>query len=88
MSELLERDPEVQIIEAALDAAAAGDGRLVLVEAPAGLGKSTLLAAARARAEERGFEVLAARGREQGRLAEPGRRLDEHQPSFPGGGGA
>ena len=64
MSELLERDPEVQIIEAALDAAAAGDGRLVLVEAPAGLGKSTLLAAARARAEDRGFEVLAARGRE------------------------
>ena len=41
MSELLERDPEVQIIEAALGAAAAGDGRLVLVEAPAGLGKST-----------------------------------------------
>jgi len=64
LSELLERDPEVQIIEAALDAAAAGDGRLVLVEAPAGLGKSTLLAAARARADELGFEVLAARGRE------------------------
>ncbi len=29
-----------------------------------------------------------ARGREQRRLPEPGRRLDEHQPSVPGGGGA
>ncbi len=27
-------------------------------------------------------------GREQRRLPEPGRRLDEHQPSVPGGGGA
>jgi hypothetical protein len=64
LSELLEREPEVQIIEAALRAAATGEGRLVLVEAPAGLGKSTLLAAARARAGALGFEVLTARGRE------------------------
>jgi predicted ATPase len=64
LSELLERGPEVQIIKEALDAAGAGEGRLVLVEAPAGLGKSTLLAAARGRAQERGFEVLAARGRD------------------------
>ena len=64
MSELLERDPEVQVIADALDAARGGDGRLVLVEAPAGLGKSSLLDAARVRARERSFEVLAARGRE------------------------
>jgi DNA-binding CsgD family transcriptional regulator len=64
LSELLEREPEVEIIETALAAVAAGDGRMVLVEAPAGLGKSTLLAAAQSRARERGFEVLAARGRE------------------------
>jgi len=37
---------------------------MVLVEAPAGLGKSTLLATARGLAEARGFEVLAGRGRE------------------------
>jgi DNA-binding CsgD family transcriptional regulator len=61
---LLERDPEVQTIEEALDAATGGEGRLVLVEAPAGLGKSSLLEAARERARDRGFEVLAARGRD------------------------
>ena len=58
------REPEVRIIDDALTAAHRGDGRLVLVEAPAGLGKSTLLAAARRRACERGFEVLDGRGRE------------------------
>ena len=64
MSALLERDPEVQTIDGALAAAHGGDGRLVLVEAPAGLGKSSLLAAAREHARARGFEVLAARGRD------------------------
>jgi predicted ATPase len=64
VSELLERDPELQVIDEALDAARRGDGRLVLVEAPAGLGKSSLLDAARRRARARGFEVLGGRGRE------------------------
>ena len=50
MSELLERDPEVQTIDDALAAAARRRWTLVLVEAPAGLGKSTLLAAAREQA--------------------------------------
>jgi DNA-binding CsgD family transcriptional regulator len=54
----------VQVIEEALIAAAGGEGRLVLVEAPAGLGKSTLLAAARRLAKAQGFEVLSGRGRE------------------------
>jgi DNA-binding CsgD family transcriptional regulator len=64
LSELLEREPEVEIIEQALNLAAGGVGRLVLVEAPAGLGKSTLLDAAREMAEARGYEVLAGRGHE------------------------
>jgi DNA-binding CsgD family transcriptional regulator len=64
LSELLERDPEVDVIDEALDAAHGGGGRLVLVEAPAGLGKSSLLDAARVRARGYGFEVLAGRGRE------------------------
>jgi DNA-binding CsgD family transcriptional regulator len=64
LGELLERDLEVKIIDDALDAAGSGAGRLVLVEARAGLGKSTLLDDARRRAGQRGFEVLAARGRD------------------------
>jgi predicted ATPase len=64
LSELLERDREFEVIDTALDAAHRGDGRLVLVEAAAGLGKSSLLEDARRRALAAGFEVLAARGRE------------------------
>jgi DNA-binding CsgD family transcriptional regulator len=64
VSELLERDPELQVIDEALDAARGGAGRPVLVEAPAGLGKSSLLEAARRRAQHGGLEVLAGRGRE------------------------
>jgi DNA-binding CsgD family transcriptional regulator len=64
VSDLLERDPELKVIEDALVAASGGVGGAVLVEAPAGLGKSSLLGAARTRAQERGFTVLAARGRE------------------------
>jgi DNA-binding CsgD family transcriptional regulator len=47
-----------------LTAARDGGGRLVLVEAPAGLGKSSLLEDARRRARDDGFEVLTGRGRE------------------------
>src|SRR4051795_8874508 len=52
------------MIDDALTAARDGSGRLVLVEAPAGLGKSSLLEDARRRAREAGFEVLMGRGRE------------------------
>src|SRR5258708_5880193 len=61
---LLERDAELEAVEAALTAAAAGSGRLVLVEGPAGKGKTALLAAARHRARRAGIRVLAARGSE------------------------
>src|SRR3954469_3219472 len=52
------------MIDDALTAARDGSGRLVLVEAPAGLGKSSLLEDARRRAHDNGFEVLTGRGRE------------------------
>lgn len=46
----------------ALERAAAGDGTMVLIEGTAGVGKSSLLDAARTAARERGIAVLAARG--------------------------
>lgn len=45
-------------------AAAAGASRAVLLEGPAGIGKTALLQAARRRAEGEGLRVLAARGGE------------------------
>src|SRR3712207_9227736 len=61
---LLERDAELGSILRALDRAGEGDGLLVAVEGPAGIGKTRLLRAAVAAAEERGVLVLAARGGE------------------------
>ncbi|HEU4538219.1 MAG TPA: AAA family ATPase, partial [Polyangiaceae bacterium] len=61
---LLERDAELGSIMRALDRAGEGDGLLVAVEGPAGIGKTRLLRAAVAAAEERDVLVLAARGGE------------------------
>ncbi len=61
---LLERERELEALSATVGAAAGGTAGLMLVEGPAGIGKSRLLAAARAFAEERGLLVLAARGGE------------------------
>ncbi|MGD9571304.1 MAG: AAA family ATPase [Thermoleophilia bacterium] len=61
---LLERDQEVAALTAAAADAAAGSARLVVVEGPAGIGKSRLLAALRAEAPALGLRVLAARGGE------------------------
>jgi DNA-binding NarL/FixJ family response regulator len=61
---LLERDREVEALRATLRDAAEGGGRLALVEGPAGIGKSRLLAELRAAAEEDEVRVLAARGSE------------------------
>ena len=61
---LLERDRELESLRAALAEAASGEGRLALVEGPAGIGKSRLLAELRAAAEEDGARVLTARGSE------------------------
>ena len=51
-------------LEAMLAAARVGDGRLVVVEGSAGIGKTRLLAEARALAQAAEFEVLSARGGE------------------------
>lgn len=61
---LLEREEETAAIEVVLDGAATGGGACVVVEGPAGIGKSALLAAARRSARGRGMTVLAARADE------------------------
>ena len=64
---LLERGAELREIRAAFEDVAGGAGRLVVLRAPAGLGKSRLLAAATDEAYERGLTALSARGSEQER---------------------
>ncbi|HEY6494709.1 MAG TPA: ATP-binding protein [Trebonia sp.] len=59
---LFERETELAAISGALNAARSGSGSLVLIEGPAGIGKSRLLAEARAMAGELGLAVLSARG--------------------------
>ena len=61
---LLERDTELEAIGTAFAHAVGGTGELVLVEGPAGVGKTALLDAAHARAEDAGLQVLRARGAE------------------------
>lgn len=62
--QVLEREHELARIRSALRGAVAGTGELVLVEGPAGIGKTTLLKAARDAAAERGMRILAARATE------------------------
>ena len=59
---ILERDKELAGLSGAIADAAAGHGTFVLVEGPAGIGKTTLLRAACALASAGGPEVLTARG--------------------------
>ena len=61
---LLERERELACIDAAIAAARAGSGRSVVVEGPAGIGKSAVLAAARLSAEDGATRFLRARGAE------------------------
>jgi AAA ATPase domain len=61
---LLERQHELSELEGALAGARAGRGGVVLVEAPAGLGKTSLLRAASDAAAEAGFTCLRARAGE------------------------
>ena len=60
-SPLLEREAELAALEAAVDAAQSGAGRVIAIEGRAGMGKTRLVAEARALAAEGGFEVLVAR---------------------------
>jgi DNA-binding CsgD family transcriptional regulator len=61
---LLERNEELARIESALADARTGRGRFVVVEGPAGIGKTALLAAARTAAAEGGMRVLRSRATE------------------------
>jgi DNA-binding CsgD family transcriptional regulator len=59
---LLEREMELEALGELLRRARDGDGGLVVVQGPAGIGKSSLLAAFAAQASQSGFNVCRARG--------------------------
>src|SRR5206468_4284611 len=61
---LLERDEELGALGAALDDAREGQGRMLVLEAPAGRGKSALLAALCERAGAGGMRIARGRGGE------------------------
>jgi DNA-binding CsgD family transcriptional regulator len=61
---LLERNEELARIESVLADARAGHGRFLVIEGPAGIGKTALLAAARVAAAEGGMRVLRSRATE------------------------
>ncbi len=57
-----ERQSELNTIEQALDRVARGHGATLLIEGPAGIGKTTVLAAAREASAARGANCLSVRG--------------------------
>jgi DNA-binding CsgD family transcriptional regulator len=59
---LLERDQELATLDVLIDAAAGGRARLALIEGPAGIGKTRLVAETRRMARDKGLRVLAAQG--------------------------
>src|SRR5215471_14334445 len=61
--DLLERDAELAAVEALINAGPGG-GRLLAIEGPPGIGKTSLLMATKARGQAAGMRVLAARGSE------------------------
>jgi DNA-binding NarL/FixJ family response regulator len=61
---LFEREAQIAAVAEAVLAAVAGTGRGVLLEGPAGIGKTSLLRIAAQRAGENGLRVLEARGDE------------------------
>ncbi len=62
--QIVEREAELSTVGSLLAEAAAGQGRVAFIEAPAGIGKSRLLAEVRATAAEQGVRVFAARASE------------------------
>jgi DNA-binding CsgD family transcriptional regulator len=64
---LVGRDDELAATRQALDQAAAGNGRVLVLEGGPGLGKSSLLAEARHGARGRGLDVATARARAEDR---------------------
>jgi hypothetical protein len=67
--ETLERGEELSRVATALDGAAGGEGQLIVIEGPPGIGKTRLVEDVRALAKARGFGRLVATG------DEPERRL-------------
>jgi len=61
---LLERELETAHLQRAVDHSGHGLGRVIVVEGPAGIGKTALVGAARELAREAGMNVRAARGAE------------------------
>jgi DNA-binding CsgD family transcriptional regulator len=61
---LLEREREVDALRHGFDRARAGEGTLILIEGPAGVGKTELTRAARAAGEQAGLMPLEAKGSE------------------------
>ena len=61
---LLERAEELAAVDAAIASAKGGAGRLAIIEGPAGIGKTSLLAEGRVRAATSGLTVLYARASE------------------------
>ena len=64
MTELLERERELAELDAMVAEARGGSGRFAVIEAPAGLGKTRLLQAARDAGHAAGMRVLTARATE------------------------
>lgn len=60
----LERPDELSTIGGSLDAAAAGDGQVLVIEGEAGIGKTRLVRETRAMAKDRGFVRMQATGDE------------------------
>ena len=61
---LLERNEQLARVESALAEARTGRGTFVVIEGPAGIGKTALLATARTAAADEGMRVLRSRGAE------------------------
>ncbi len=62
VSALLERSDELVRVEEVLDRGCLGTGGLMVIEGPAGIGKTAMLSAACAGAQAKGMRVLRARG--------------------------
>src|SRR5215218_2956783 len=86
---LLDRDDELATLTRRLGLARAGAGRVIVVDGPAGIGKSSLLTAIARAAKADGTVVLAARGGplEQDAAWGIARRLFEPLRREPGWGG-
>lgn len=67
MAPLLERSDETAALRAAIERAARGSGGLVVVEGPAGIGKTRLIREAADMAEQAGLLVRSARSGEMER---------------------